>query len=132
MERERTAMETRTLSLPLQGFGSPVATATATVETLDAGERLKRAGIMMGGGVAGAVLTLPIPIVHLFFPLTSLVAGIVLGVRRLGQHELFQKVEGTCPFCGTAQRLSLSGAAFRLPRDLTCHHCRRTLTLGAQ
>ncbi|HXI19553.1 MAG TPA: hypothetical protein VNH46_00625 [Gemmatimonadales bacterium] len=123
-------METRTLSLPLQGFGSPAATATATVETLDAGERLKRAGTLMGAGLAGAVLTLPIPIVHLFFPITSLVAGIVLGIRRLGQHEMFQKVEGTCPFCGTRQRLSLTGSVFRLPRDLTCSHCRRTLTLG--
>jgi hypothetical protein len=123
-------MSIRTMTIPLAGFGAPVQAANATIRTLDPGERLRRAGKALAIGFAAALLTLPIPLVHLFFPPAALVGGVVLGARRLGQRELFQQVEGTCPFCGTEQRLGLTDSPFRLPRTLTCFHCRRSLTLG--
>jgi hypothetical protein len=121
---------TRATELTLSGFGATSTVARAEIKELDAGARLRRAAIVAGLGLGIAVLTLPIPIVHWFFPWVALVGGMVLGVRRLRQREVFHRVEGACPFCGRSGRWGLTGAAVRLPRELTCPDCRKTLELA--
>ncbi len=122
-------MDDESLQLSVSGFGAAPATGVALVHSLERAERLKRAGTVLGAGVLAALITLPIPLVHLFFPPAALITGSVLGIRRLNQRAVFTSARGTCPFCGREQSLGLTGAAVRLPRKTTCHGCRRELRL---
>ena len=54
---------------------------------------------------------------------------LTFGVLRLQHKEVFSRAEGVCPFCGTQQRLGLSGKVFRLPRRVFCNNCQRELDL---
>lgn len=124
-------MTMRTARLTLSGFGVRPTVADAEIRSLAAGERFRRAGTVAGAGLVAALVTLPIPIVHFIFPPAALLTGLVLGARRVGQRELFHRVIGTCPFCGRSGRLGLTDSPVRLPRQLTCPDCRKTLELDA-
>jgi hypothetical protein len=121
----------QTRILPLGGFGVPSTAARIEVRTLSRSERFRRGGVMLLVGLVAAVVSLPIPIVHLVFPPVALVAGFALGVRRGLRREVFQKAIGRCPFCGLEQRLNLAGATYRLPQALKCKSCNKLLTLEA-
>jgi hypothetical protein len=125
-------MTLRTLSLPLKGFGRPPSQAEVVVRSLATGERFRRAGLPLGAGVGAALITLPIPIVHLVFPPVALVAGVVGSALRFRQREVFQRAEASCPFCQTRQRLNLAGSGFRLPQNITCVNCLQPLRLETQ
>ena len=122
-------MVSRTLEVPLKGFGAAPTEARIVVESLDLKGRLKRGGGMAVAGMALALIALPIPLVHLVLVPGALVLGLGLGAIRAGQREIFSLAEGTCPFCGTAQRLGLAGRVFRLPRKVHCSNCQRELDL---
>jgi hypothetical protein len=124
-------MASRTLEVPLKGFGAPPTEATVVVQTLDFKGRLKRGSGMVLAGFALALVALPIPLVHLVLVPGALLLGFGLGAIRTGQREIFSLAEGTCPFCGTAQRLGLAGRVFRLPRKVHCTKCQRELDLEA-
>jgi hypothetical protein len=100
------------------------------VETLTLRERVTRAAIGLGAGIAIALIALPIPLVHLVLVPGALLLGFTLALIRLGQREIIRSAEGTCPYCGTRQRLGVAGRVFRLPREVHCSHCRRSLGLG--
>jgi hypothetical protein len=119
---------TRTIELRLKGFGAPSGTARAEVAELSAAERLKRAAVVFGAGVAVAVVALPIPIVHFVLVPGGLLLAVALGGVRLGQGRIFRGAEGRCPFCGTEQQFSLFGR-FRLPCRVDCVSCHRGLTV---
>ncbi|MEO6057990.1 MAG: hypothetical protein ABIQ49_14265 [Gemmatimonadales bacterium] len=121
-------MTTRDVQLRLQGFGAPPAPARAVVAELSTAERMKRAAVVFGAFVAVAVIALPIPIVHFIVVPGGLLLAFGLGALRLREREVFQAVDGRCPFCGTEQSLSVRGR-FRLPRQVDCAKCRRRLTL---
>jgi hypothetical protein len=123
-------MSIRSLTVPLTGFGSAPTEAQVTVETLGLRARLARAGAVAGAGLALALIALPIPLVHFVLVPAALLLGITFGAIRLGQHEIFSSAEGSCPFCGTRQRLGLAGRVFRLPRRVFCSNCQRELDLG--
>jgi hypothetical protein len=125
-------MPTRPLSATLKGFGCAATPAEVAVETLELRQRLVRAGTVLGLGVAAALVALPIPLVHFIFVPAALLTGLILAARRLGQREIFASAEGTCPCCGTRQTLGLQGRAFRLPREVFCGTCGRSLDLAAQ
>ena len=122
-------MVSRTLEVPLKGFGAAPTEARIVVESLDLKGRLKRGGGMAVAGMALALIALPIPLVHLVLVPGALLLGLGLGAIRAGQREIFSLAEGTCPFCGTAQRLGLAGRVFRLPRKVHCSNCQRELDL---
>lgn len=122
-------MSDESLQLSVSGFGAAPTTGVALVHVLERGERLRRAGGIFAAGLVAALITLPIPLVHFFFPPAALVTGTVLGVRRLRQRAVFTSARGTCPFCGREQSLGLTGATAQLPRKATCHGCRRELRL---
>lgn len=125
-------MPVRPLSASLKGFGCAPTPADVVVETLELRQRLSRAGTVAALGLAAALVALPIPLVHLIFVPGALLAGLILGVRRLGQREIFRSAEGTCPCCGARQKLGLAGRAFHLPREIHCNSCGRSLDLGGQ
>jgi hypothetical protein len=124
-------MPTRSLTLPLSGYGRPATDAHVIVETLSAKDRLVRAASVALAGLVLALIFIPIPLVHFVLVPGALVLGFVLGALRLKQREIFSFAEGRCPYCGADQRLGLRGKAFRLPRRVSCRECRRDLDLGA-
>lgn len=123
-------METRPLDVPLKGFGCPPGRAELVVESLTFRERMIRAAVGLGAGLAIALVALPIPLVHLVLVPGALLLGLVLALIRLQQREIIRSAEGSCPYCGTRQRLGVAGRVFRLPREVFCTNCRRALDLG--
>jgi hypothetical protein len=123
-------MSTRSLVTPLSGFGHPPTEAQVVVKSLNLRDRLARAGVVAGAGLAVALIALPIPLVHLFLVPAALLLGIIFAAVRLRHREIFASAEGTCPVCGTRQRLGLAGKVYRLPRRVFCSHCRKELDLG--
>jgi hypothetical protein len=109
---------TRSLEVPLKGFGAAPSRAELVIESLRLKDRMRRAA-------------LPIPLVHFVLVPGALVLGLVAGALRLNQREIIRSAEGSCPYCGTPQRLGLAGRVFRLPREVFCDKCRRPLDLGA-
>jgi hypothetical protein len=124
-------MSQRSLPAFLKGFGAPPTAAKVVVEHLTPRRRLTRAGGAAGLGLLAAAIALPIPLVHFVLVPASLLIGGILGVIRLGQREIFQSAEGSCPFCGAQQGLGLAGRSFRLPRRASCTRCGRDLDLEA-
>ena len=124
-------METRSLELPLRGSGAESRTARVEIGILDPADRLKRAGLAFGAGLAVAVIAVPIPIVHLILVPGALLLGIVLGARRLGQGRTFRSGAGACPYCGTQQQFTLLGR-FHLPKTVYCSACQRELYLDSE
>jgi hypothetical protein len=123
-------MDSRSLSVPLKGFGRAPTQAYLVVDTLTLGGRLVRGGSVVAAGLAIALIALPIPLVHLVLVPAALLLCIPIGVVRMRHREIFRLAEGTCPFCGTTQRFGLAGRVFRLPREVFCRNCRRALDLG--
>jgi len=121
----------RTETLPLEGFGMKPTKAQVEIQVLTSGERLKRGVLGPALGFGMALVTLPIPLVHLFFPAAALIAGVVFGVRRGLTRELFHRATGPCPFCGAEQRLGLTGSSYRVPHAVKCSKCLQPLTLQA-
>jgi hypothetical protein len=123
-------VNTRSLTVPLTGFGCAPTEATVVVAWLSPRERLARSARVVGTGLVAALIALPIPLVHFVFVPGAVLAGLTLGILRVQQREIFESAEAACPYCGTAQRLGLAGRAFRLPRVVHCHNCGRQLDLG--
>jgi hypothetical protein len=124
-------METRSLTVPLKGFGCAPTQAQIVVARLTPRQRAARAAAVLGAGLVAALVALPIPLVHFVFVPGALLAGIALGAARVRQREIFESAEAQCPCCGAAQRLGLAGRVFRLPRGVHCRTCGRSLELGA-
>jgi hypothetical protein len=112
--QERAAVNTRSLTVPLAGFGCAPTEATVVVARLTLRERV----------------ALHIPLVHFVFVPGAVLTGLTLGIIRVQQREIFESAEAPCPNCGTTQRLGLAGRTFRLPRVVHCHICGRRLDLG--
>lgn len=125
-------MQIREEHLPLAGWGSATTEATLTVATLSGGERLKRALMAPLIGIGIVIIVIPIPIVHLIVPPLALIGGIVMGFIRAGTRQTIQSARGPCPFCGTDQTLGLTGASFRLPRNLHCRACRKAFSMESR
>jgi hypothetical protein len=124
-------MGTRTLTVPLKGFGRPPTDAEVVVQTLTLKARLARSATVLAAGLVVAAIALPIPLVHFVLVPGAVLLGITFGAIRLRHREIFSSAEGACPFCGTRQRLGLAGRVFRLPREVFCRNCQRALDLGS-
>jgi hypothetical protein len=123
-------MEVRTVELALRGFGAPPARAVAQLEILNRRERTRRAAVTFGAGLVAALIALPIPLVHFVFVPAALATGVILGLLRLRQGEVFRGVSASCPMCGKEQSFSVMGR-FKLPRKLHCEACHHQLVLDA-
>jgi hypothetical protein len=125
-------MDTRSLTVPLKGFGCAPTRAQVVVAHLTARQRVTRAGAVVGAGLVAALIALPIPLVHFIFVPGALLVGLTLGAFRLRQREIFESAEAPCPCCGAAQRLGVAGRVYRLPRAVHCRDCGRSLELGPE
>lgn len=123
-------MATRSLEASLKGFGAAPTPAEVVVETLGVGDRLRRAALAVAAGAVLALIALPIPLVHFVLVPGALLLGLIFAGLRLKQREIIRSAQGSCPYCGTAQRLGLAGRVFRLPREVFCDRCRRPLDLA--
>ncbi|MCH6561508.1 MAG: hypothetical protein O7B23_05155 [Deltaproteobacteria bacterium] len=85
-------------------------------------ERLKRGARIFFPLFGLALVSLPIPAWHLAAVPGFLLAGIVLGVRRLRQREQVEALEGPCPACGRRQDFAVP-ARLTLPLTLRCPGC---------
>jgi hypothetical protein len=121
-------MEIRSLELPLHAFGVEPSHARVELGALSPADRVKRAAVIMGIGLAVAIIAIPIPLVHLVLVPAAVVLGIAFAMVRLSQREVFRHVQGPCPFCGTDQSFTVMGR-FRLPKKLFCASCRQELML---
>ena len=102
-------------------YNKPDRTLVALFDVFDRNARLKRAfGLALPlFGIAVAVI--PIPGIHLSSPILIL-AGVVLGARRLRECERLLSLEGPCPACGDPQRYTLPDRK-RFPLTLRCPAC---------
>ncbi|HKU60583.1 MAG TPA: hypothetical protein VJQ44_05145 [Gemmatimonadales bacterium] len=121
-------MNTRTLNVPLKGFGAAPTDAEVQLSVLDPGDRVKRAGVVFLAFLLVALGAIPIPLVHFVLVPLALLLGFGFGANRLRQREIFRHVEGRCPFCGTEQTFTVMGP-YRLPKRLFCGNCQRELEL---
>ena len=121
-------MEPLSLELPLRGPGAEPRTALVEIGILEPLDRLKRAGSAFGVGLAAAALALLIPIVHFVLVPSALLLGFGIGIRRLGQGQIFRGGAGSCPYCGARQQFTLLGR-FHLPKAVYCASCQRELYL---
>lgn len=124
-------MHLRSVEIPLRGVGAVARPALVDIGVLDPRDRLKRAGFALAAGVGGAVVAIPIPIVHLVLVPGALLTGIGLALRRLAQGETFRGARGRCPYCATEQRFTLGGRV-RLPKTVYCGACHRELYLDSE
>ncbi|HEX5819093.1 MAG TPA: hypothetical protein VFY20_09455 [Gemmatimonadales bacterium] len=110
--------------------GGPRTPGVVTLAVPDAGQRIRSAAVAVGIGVALAVVFLPIPIVHFAGVPLALLAGLIVGARRLAPGARERAIRGPCPHCGHEQSYFLGPRWKRsgLPRRLSCEQCAAVLT----
>jgi hypothetical protein len=92
--------------------------------------RLLRAGALFLVGLAGGLLLLPVPLLHLmgvFFFLTLT----VLAVRKVATRRVLQGASGSCPGCHAEGRyfVGFGGRKVKFPIKTSCKHCHAALQL---
>jgi len=101
----------------------------ASVSVYGPEERWRRAARTALPLVGGAIVTLPLPAIHLFSVPGFLVAAAVLGLRKLREERVFESASGPCPGCAAA--LDLRPPAGTLPPYvLPCPECGEFLKLS--
>lgn len=125
-------MPDREVRLKLQvGTDGPATDVVGVVRDYTGTERLRRAGMSLGGGLLAALLFLPIPIVHFAAVPGSLLVGIYLAVKQAQPQSAMRSVRGACPRCGAEQSFftGLGLGQVKLPMELSCASCGRPATL---
>lgn len=121
-------MTERTIDCRLEGFADAPGPARIRVRHLDRAARLGRAARQLGVWWGAAVVSVFIPIAHLFLVPGFTMVGIVALVRTVGADQLVTEARGTCPDCGSEQPLDI-GRRWAGGTTINCRHCSRTLRL---
>jgi hypothetical protein len=119
-------MTAEQLRCRLRGYSERPASATVLVLRLDTADRTRRALRHLALCWGGAVVSVFIPVAHLFLVPGFFLAGIVLPVRDLRTPELVREARGTCPDCGKGQTLDLAGR-WKGGGEVACRYCHRML-----
>lgn len=109
-------------------FGHEPVSMTASVTPFDRPARVRRAASIFGLCLLGALLTAPVPGLHLVAPPVFLIGGFVLARRRLRQELAIQGIEGPCPACAAPQQLPAPSPP-TFPATLACPGCGEFLKL---
>ncbi len=109
-------------------FGDPATRAAASIVQLTTIERVGRALTGLGTCWGLAVVAVLIPIAHWVLVPAFLVAGIVVGVRRLREEQLLIHARGKCPRCDLEQDFRKAGGS-QGRWELQCAGCRNQLFL---
>lgn len=121
-------MTEQTIMCRLEGYADAPGTASVRVQHLDRGARVGRAARQLAIWWAAAVVSVFIPIAHLFLVPGFTIVGIVGLVRALKADNLVVEAHGTCPDCGTQQALDI-GRRWSGETRINCRNCSRTLRL---
>ena len=94
------------------------------------GDRVRRAAKIFFPLLVAALASLPIPVWHLVAVPGFLIAGLVLGGRRLRQSERVEALEGPCPACARGQVFPVP-ERLALPLTTRCPACGEFVKLQA-
>ena len=119
--------ETRTYAVT--GYSDTPATATVTVRSFDKPERVRRAIKGLATFWAAALGSVFIPVAHFLLVPGFALFGMVTFFERIGAREVVTSAVGVCPDCGREQQLEMGGR-FRVPRDVACRYCQRSLRIS--
>lgn len=121
-------MTSHQLPCRLRGYSEQATSGTVEVLRLDSGDRTRRALRHLALCWGGAVASVFIPVAHLLLVPGFFAAGIVLLAGDLRTSELVKEARGTCPDCGKAQTLDLTGR-WKGGGEVACRYCHRMLRL---
>ena len=112
----------------LEYIGRTPTEATLRVVVFPRAVRPMRALRALGVCWGLAVLAVFLPLLHFVLVPGLLIAGIVLGLRTLGERATILSMRGSCPACAEPFELALKeGASEKL--ELRCPACGRALQL---
>ncbi|MFW6201906.1 MAG: hypothetical protein ACOC8B_04965 [Gemmatimonadota bacterium] len=114
--------------LTLFGFASTP--AEATVIRRSTSWRWTRALLSFAIGLGAAPIVAVLP-PHLPWALLSVVAGVVIGVRRLRERVTLRSLRGRCPKCERSQEID-EARRLRRPHPLNCRGCGQELLLEVE
>ena len=97
-------------------------------ELPNSGERMARAGKVLGICWGLAVVTLFIPIAHFFLVPTFAIAGPVMAFMKYQATEIAEKAEGVCPECKKEISIPLEPKD-KLPKWTYCPECNKPVQL---
>lgn len=106
------------------------AAKTGTIRVLlwDPQERLRRALKWWGACWAGALATVPIPLMHFVLPPSLLIAGPILFFRIRRQESQILEGEVACPECGARAKVPSAKPVF--PLETLCAACQGRITIN--
>lgn len=111
-----------------EAYGAEPAELRAEVEEFDRSARLGRAFKIAGPLLLGAIVSLFIPVWHLFGVPGFLVASAVLGTRKYRQTRAIELVAGPCPACKSDQPYPVAEDT-GFPLSIPCPACGEFLKL---
>jgi len=116
------------LALRAESYGQPPTRVEATVAEYESAVRTRRAAAVFLPLLAGALLTVPLPGIHLITTPGLAFLAFSLGRQRLRQRYRIDKVRGPCPACHLPQDLPVA-ASSEFPVTLRCPGCGEFLKL---
>lgn len=122
-------MVTDTLTCNLRGYSGTATTASVALQSFDQRERVRRALRGLAAFWAAAIGSIFIPVAHFLLVPGFALFGVYTLFERLGARQVVTEAHGTCPDCGKEQKLEIGGR-WRVPRDITCVFCQRSLRLS--
>jgi hypothetical protein len=120
---------TETRTYRLTGYSATPSKATVTIQSFDKPQRMRRALKGLAKFWAAAVGSVFIPVAHFLLVPSFLLFGAYTFWERLNARQIALAAEGVCPDCGKAQKLD-TGGRWRVPRDIACRYCQRSLRLS--
>ena len=113
---------TREQELRAECYGYEPGPVQVRITRYERADRLGRAARASLPLLGAALLSVPIPLLHLFAVPGFLIAAGVLGLRRLRQLEQAEDLRGPCPACAKVQAFPVPPRLV-LPLTLRCPAC---------
>ena len=120
--------ESKSEPIVMKGNESASSVAELHTRTFTPGERMGRAGKLLGISWLLEVVTLFIPIAHFVLVPLFLIAGPVMAVMRYKSESVMEKAHGVCPECANTIDIELEPND-KLPKRTYCPVCSKPLQL---
>jgi hypothetical protein len=120
--------EALTEAVTIKGNESAASVGELHTRRFNSGERMGRAGKVLGISWALALVTLFIPIAHFVLVPTFLIAGPVMAAMKYKVETVMEKVHGICPECNQVVDIVLEPND-KLPKHTYCPACNKPVHL---